>query len=415
MILDKETKDPKMRLTLTYLRTPSPCLMVCLLVWLCACGLVQAQSIHPYRTPQAIALTSQLLALSPLSNSKLKLSLSDWIQTVAVGDPIPLWLDRRIPSDIMLSIDIPKDQTNKEVLALVAAQIDAEIACVDRYVALVPKGSAGAIEWAYWSLCSNPSQPAMRVTKKEGLEWSDGTDTRQIWKSFTEQYRLTSVSNSSRLVTDFDRWRAGRLDFTNPAAIATLLLCGFDEHLNWQADKSPRIELLSESFERLRRTPGGDFVRFQYASEIPKIGKNAWQAWRTRWPQATFERVAQNGPAKSDSWEILAPVAAHRELVESLAPPVKPKPANPNPSNPASTKKYTGVYRGEILKILASLSQQLSLQLIPKDLSTSLARQEVDVSFKDATLEELLGKLADASGLKITLEGQSLVVQAPER
>ncbi|MEI6525939.1 MAG: hypothetical protein WCP62_07910, partial [Planctomycetota bacterium] len=87
----------------------------------------------------------------------------------------------------------------------------------------------------------------------------------------------------------------------------------------------------------------------------------------------------------------------------------------PNPSNPASTKKYTGVYRGEILKILANLSQQLSLQLTPKDLSTSLARQEVDVSFKDATLEELLAKLADASGLKITLEGQALVVQAPER
>ena len=107
---------------------------------------------------------------------------------------------------------------------------------------------------------------------------------------------------------------------------------------------------------------------------------------------------------------IVAPVAAHRELVESLAPIAKPKP-NTTPAN----KKYTGRYRGEILKILANLSQQLLLQLDSNDLANNLARQEVDVSFKDATLEELLAKLSDASGLTITLEGQSISVRPSGR
>jgi hypothetical protein len=167
---------------------------------------------------------------------------------------------------------------------------------------------------------------------------------------------------------------------------------------------------LSESYERLQKTPDGHFVKFQYSSEIPKIGKVAWQQWRARWSQATVTRVEQSGSGNSESWEILAPVAAHRELVEPLAPAPKPK-----PTNPSGAKKYTGRYRGEILKILESLSQQLSLQLSPQNLTENLARKEVDVSFQDATIDELLAKLAQASDLIIALEGRSIRVEAPNR
>ncbi|MFM7518353.1 MAG: hypothetical protein ACKO3V_15560, partial [Pirellula sp.] len=81
--------------------------------------------------------------------------------------------------------------------------------------------------------------------------------------------------------------------------------------------------------------------------------------------------------------------------------------------NPDGAKKYTGRYRGEILKILESLSAQLSLQLSPKNLTDNLARKEVDVSFQDATIDELLAKLAQASGLIIALEGRSIRVETP--
>lgn len=365
-------------------------------------GVVQAQSVHPFRTPQAIGLTSQLRAVSGFAGSKLQLSLADWFQTTLVLDQIPVWLDRRIPKDHGLSIEIPKGQSNKEVLERVAKELDAEVAMVDRYIAIVPKGKAGAIEWAYWNLVSEPSDPRLRVARKDRFEWSDGSDTRGIWKSFLDQYRLGPIGDSQVLAATIDRWPAGRLESTNIAAMATLLLSGFDQRIDWPAAQPPSLEPLRE----------GGPVRFRYTSEIPKVGKVAWQAWRSRWPQATVEQVESVATASSQTaaWDILAPVAAHGELVEPLAPAAKPKPVSPG----GQAKRYTGRYRGEILKILTSLSQQLSLELLADELTTELSRREVDVSFSEVSLEELLAKLGQASGLKLTIEGPAMKVRASD-
>lgn len=365
-------------------------------------GVVQAQSVHPFRTPQAIGLTSQLRAASGFAGSKLQLPLGDWVQTTLVLDQIPVWLDRRIPKDHGLSIEIPKGQSNKEVLERVAKELDAEVAMVDRYIAIVPKGKAGAIEWAYWNLVSEPSDPRLRVARKDRFEWSDGSDTRSIWKSFLDQYRLGPIGDSQVLAATIDRWPAGRLESTNIAAMATLLLSGFDQRIDWPAAQPPSLEPLRE----------GGPVRFRYTSEIPKVGKVAWQAWRSRWPQATVEQVGSVATASSQTaaWDILAPVAAHGELVEPLAPAAKPKPVSPG----GQAKRYTGRYRGEILKILTSLSQQLSLELLADELTTELSRREVDVSFSEVSLEELLAKLGQASGLKLTIEGPAMKVRASD-
>lgn len=365
-------------------------------------GLVEAQSVHPFRTPQAIGLTSQLRAASGFAGSKLQLPLSDWVQTTLVRDQIPVWLDRRIPKDHGLSMEIPKGQSNQEVLERVANELDAQIAMVDRYIAIVPKGKAPAIEWAYWNLVSEPSDPRLRVTRKDRFEWSDGSDTRSIWKSFLEQYRLGPIADSQVLATTIDRWPAGRLESTNIAAMATLFLSGFDQRIDWPAAQPPSLQPLLE----------GRPVRFRYTSEIPKVGKVAWQAWRSRWPQATVEQVESvaTAPSQTAAWDILAPVAAHGELVEPLAPVAKPKPV----ASGGQAKRYTGRYRGEILKILTSLSQQLSLELLADELTTELSRREVDVSFSEVSLEELLTKLGQASGLKITVEGLAMKVRASD-
>ena len=363
---------------------------------------VQAQSVHPFRTPQAIGLTSQLRAESGFAGSKLQLPLSDWVQTTLVRDQIPVWLDRRIPKDHGLSIEIPKGQSNKEVLERVADELDAQIAMVDRYIAIVPKGNAPAIEWAYWNLVSEPSDPRLRVTRKDRFEWSDGSDTRSIWKSFLERYRLGPIADSQGLAATIDRWPAGRLESTNIAAMATLLLSGFDQRIDWPTAQPPSLQPLLE----------GRPVRFRYTTEIPKVGKVAWQAWRSRWPQATVEQVESvaTAPPQNPAWDILAPVAAHGELVEPLAPAAKPRTI----ASGGQAKRYTGRYRGEILKILTNLSQQLSLELLANELSTERSRREVDVSFSEVSLEELLTKLGQASGLTISVEGPAMKVQASD-
>ena len=66
------------------------------------------------------------------------------------------------------------------------------------------------------------------------------------------------------------------------------------------------------------------------------------------------------------------------------------------------------------MKILTSLSQQLSLELLADELTTELSRREVDVSFSEVSLEELLAKLGQASGLKLTVEGPAMKVRASD-
>jgi hypothetical protein len=136
-------------------------------MWVAWSSVVQSQSLQPFRTPQAIALTSQLHAPSPEANKKLSMPLADWIQGMLVQEQIPIWLDRRIPTDVELVVQIPKEQTNKQVIELVASQINAQVTYVDRYVVIVPPSFADAIEWSYWNLCSDPSHRSLRVTQKE--------------------------------------------------------------------------------------------------------------------------------------------------------------------------------------------------------------------------------------------------------
>ena len=336
-----------------------------------------------------------------------------------VRDQIPIWLDRRIPNDFELDLSVPVHSSNQQILELVAAQIDSEIAYVDRYVAMVPKGTAAAIHWAYWSLSSDSSHPALQVVKKDGIQWSDGKQPQAIWKEFCMKYQLDRLAQTKASFDQPDRWREGQLESTNAAAMATLLLAGFDQYLLWPVDGQPSISSLSDDYQRFKSNPRGEFVGYRYATEIPKIGKDHWQRWKSQWPDASVTRVAPSRPGKPDAWDILAPAEAHRQLVEPLAPNAlpksQPKNGNPTASNDPRSKRYTGRYRGEILKILQSLCQQLNLDLAPRDIPNTSARKEIDVNFKDATLNELLDQLGRAAGLQITLEGTSLVVERADR
>ena len=112
---------------------------------------VNAQSPHPYRTPQAIELTSQLRADSDFAGTKLRLPLLEWLAGMEAQERVAIWLDRRVPSDYDLSIDIPRGAKRMDVVRAVAESIHAEVAIVDRWVALVPQGKSQLIEWSYWS------------------------------------------------------------------------------------------------------------------------------------------------------------------------------------------------------------------------------------------------------------------------
>jgi hypothetical protein len=326
----------------------------------------------------------------------IALPLLDWIESSRVRDQIPIWLDRRIPSDIELRVDVPSEQTCYAVLQSVAKQIDAEVACVDRWVALVPAGFASRVEWAYWNSMTSQNI-RLRTPLKSEFVWNEGSDTRQIWQSFLQTCGIPVASPSPLIDSEPDVWRAFRFEQTNAAAIATLLLCGFDQRLDYPTDQPPKIDSLSEAAVPM--------LSFRYELEIPKIGKQAWQDWRARWPEVKVERVGNPGSPNRDAWEILAPVAAHRELVDPLTAVPAPK----RPVDPKQPKRFTGHYRGETRRILESLSKQLGLRFDTEGLPADLARREIDVVFQNASLEELLEKLSKASGLRISVSSTKLL------
>jgi hypothetical protein len=146
-------------------------------------------------------------------------------------------------------------------------------------------------------------------------------------------------------------------------------------------------------------------VEWVYRDEISKLGKDRWRQWRERWADVQVKRIDQGGKA---SWVIEAPVAAHRDLVAPLAPPPKKATASDR-----SQSRYTGRYRGELQSILRNLAVQTQVELVLPDLSPSLLRQELDLVFEQASLNEILERISSASGLQLQLDEKQLRVVAP--
>jgi hypothetical protein len=76
-------------------------------------------------------------------------------------------------------------------------------------------------------------------------------------------------------------------------------------------------------------------------------------------------------------------------------------------------KRYTGAYRGELQRILEGFATQSSLRLSPTKLHPQLARKEIDISFEQASADEIIAKLSEASGIRILRKDDELVVEFP--
>lgn len=426
-----------MRLTADHLATPNRCdcqsqlcaFLICLHLIMSGFAWGQpsvrssvrssmASSIHPYRTPQSIELGSHLQ--SPYRGSGGTLPILDWLRAISVQYEVLVWLDRSIPSDQLIAI-APRD--NRTLLAAideVAEQLHAGVAIYDRVIAIVPKENSVSIEVAYWKLFQTKSIPLVR--RADGVEfgWEDGTRFTQVWDSFRQKFpRLLADpdrwSSDGFLLKDRQRntgedgadglediWRAARFQNTSPAAIALALLSGFGWKLQADGGDSEGIRIVP-----LRMDSASSDVEWDYREEIERVGRDRWKEWRERWPNIEVSRRGESNPT---TWRIVAPPRAHWELVAYLAPKwelKKPK------TDDRSLKRYTGAYRGELQRILEGFAAQASLRLSLPELPPQLARKEIDISFEQASAEEIIAKLSEASGIRILRKDDELVVEFP--
>jgi hypothetical protein len=356
--------------------------------WTLLQGDGDAQTIHPYRTPSSISIAS--LLQQPCRVSSGTVPLLDLVQQWKMAYAIPVWLDRRIATDQVVSVH-ENWATVSDSLNAIAKQLRAEVAMVDGSVMIVPSGLSMAIEDAYWSLMVGDVPEPLLRREKVVLSWDEGAIASDILRDFATRFPLIQWDPNS---FEHDVWRAGSWENTTPIATALGLLSSFDKTLVVREGVLAAGDLPREV----------DWVSWQYRDEIAKLGKGRWLQWRERWKEAEVRRIDEVTPA----WMIRAPVAAHRELVEPLAPP---PPARGVVSD-SSKVRYTGRYRGELHSILQSFAKQKGWELDVPDLPPSTLRQELDLVFEQATLEDVLTRIGEAAGLELRQEGNFLRVQA---
>lgn len=383
-----------------------------------------ASSTHPYRTPQAIALASRLK--SRYQGSGDTIPILDWLLEISLRYEVSIWLDRSIASDQEVAISPRDDGTLFAAINEVAEQLHAGLAIYDHVIAIVPKENSACIEVAYWKLLQSSSMPLVWRADTTDFGWDDGARFSQVWDSYCKKYpRLFADPNRSReegfspndrpspgdfqLDTGQDQadsvediWRAARFQNTSPAAIAVTLLCGFNRVLQPVAGDSEAFQIAP-----LRMGTASSDVDWDYRDEIEKVGRERWKEWRERWPGAEVSRRDESTPT---TWRITAPPRAHWDLVAYLAPKWEPKKPK---STDRSLKRYTGTYRGEFQRILEGIAMQFSLRLSLPKLPPQLARKEIDIRFEQASTDDIIAKLSEASGIRIRRKDDELVVEFP--
>jgi hypothetical protein len=361
------------------------------MLWIVLDGTSVAQERHPYQTPQSIALATSLQAKFQAGNEKIP--LPDLIQHWSVADAVPVWLDRRIPSDANISVS-ETWTTVGDSMAKVAEQLGADVATIDGVVMIVPQGLAQHLETAYWSLAvSSIPKNWLRVEDKV-FSWEDGSISKDVLSAFSARFPLADFQPEQ---LEYDVWGGAQRGKTTPAVVAISLLGSFDQKPVFQGNRV--------SVEPIQRHATPERLLWEYRDEIARLGKERWQQWRSRWSDVEVRRT---GDGANTGWSILAPVAAHRELVQPLAPPPKKQMAS-DPSN----IRYTGRYRGELQAILRSLAKQRELELELPELPQPVLRQELDLVFEQDTFEEILARISSASGLHVQLLGNRLRVSVP--
>lgn len=351
-----------------------------------------AQERHPYQTPQAIVLASALQ--EEFRSTEGPIPLQDLMQQWSVAYSISVWLDRRIPTDSVISSRHAWTTVGQSI-ANSAEQLQADVAIVEGCVMIVPKGMAHHLESAYWSLSLSQIPRRWFRVQDTVLTWEDGVEARDVLRAFVATYPLQDFRPEQ---LEHDVWAGANRKRTSPVVVAIGLLANFDlQPIPFGTDVV---------VEPIEPASAPRLFTWEYRGEIHQLGKDRWEGWRNRWSDAEVNRT---GSGTQVGWRIRAPAVAHRQLVESLAPPPSKKPVAPDRSN----IRYSGKYRGELESILKSLAKQGNLELELPNLPQPVLRQELDLVFEQSTFEEILARVGASSGLQVQRDGNRLRVIMP--
>ncbi|MCA9641238.1 MAG: hypothetical protein KC492_11110, partial [Myxococcales bacterium] len=240
-----------------------------------------------------------------------------------------------------------------------------------------------------------PSRRAMR--RVDSLEWPRLTEPRKLVVSLVEAHGL-KLKNPEAIPHDV--WDSGRLPAISLSDRLTLLLVGFD--LTFQpVDSTGELELAP-------------------APRPPRIQKS----YRASGP-VDLSEFSRRFPGckttpRGQVFTLAGTVEAHEALAALIggSPPAAQRRQNRQPPTggrrrPSEQRITLTVKQQPALAVLRRIAEglQLSLQFGAEEaMLTARLRSPVELSVREATLEQVLGDLGRQAGVELTVVGQTIRV-----
>lgn len=243
-----------------------------------------------------------------------------------------------------------------------------------------------------------PAAQRQALRRVDSLEWPRLTEPRMLIESLVKAHGL-KLANPS--VIPHDVWDAGHLPAMTLSDRLTLLLIGFD--LTFQpTGADEQLQLL--------QPPRPIRIQKSYRANRPVD----LTAFAQQFPDC---ETAQRGRAYSVAGTVeahdafAALVSGERAAFDKSSE----RPSSAGDAKRLADQRLTLTVKGKpAVAVLEHLARSLELELSLDAGEERLQRQiqtRVELSVREATLQEVLGKIATQSGLEITVEGTTVQVR----
>ncbi len=344
------------------------------------------QRSHPFLTPLQIELQQKLQAPA---QSIGPYSMEEAVKILSKAYHIPFWIDRHVPRDRVVRVSGAERATLEDLLQRITEQADASILLIDGIVAIVPKESSKVIDQAAWDFFSRATPPQWQ-RKELKFGWEIGTTMQQVATELCQAFGMDSDWVNE---VEHDIWPSQTFDNASRIAIASCVLSAMDRRLIWSDGKVQAVPL-----NRSEATPTKSQIDHQVAwsyskQMIDQLGPTHCRAWRETHPDVQIERQA-NGV-----WKIQATPAEHRSLVAPLVP------RKVWTIDQTSKAVFSGGIQGPFGAIVEGIGQKFQIEFFPLPLPPAVANKGISLQFENATLQEVLTRLAQEGGVEFISRG----------
>jgi len=361
--------------------------------WFACCGALGAQEPAPWKTGAAFR---QQLAATRMGVTWSERALRDAWAGVSLELDVAVFIDRRIDPGQLIGLSL-RDQPAEEVLRQLAAAGQAEWRSVGPVVYVGPADAAAKLPTLAALRRQDaerlPAEARLRLLKVQAWKWDELAEPRRLLDELAKQAGV-AVSNAETIPHDL--WPAVSLPPLAWTDRLSLLLAGFD--LTFE---------VADQGKTVRPVPFPETVLLERSYTPRGPAAAAAAQLRRSVPEAEI-RVAQGKLVVSGLQE------AHEKIELLLSAPSGPKTKGAK-SKPAEQRYTLTVGKNDPAgAVMRKIAETLGKELKYDEAVLQKLKQNVTLSVKDVTLDELLTATLKPLGLTYKLTSDALEIVAAE-